>query len=131
MTGFMLDTDISSYIIKRRPATLAEKFEKHAETLSVSVITAAELRFGAEKAGRPKLAELVEAYLERLAILDWTNEVTSHYARIRTELERRGKPIGNMDLLIAAHAVSQHMTVVTNNIKHFSSVPGLKVELWS
>jgi tRNA(fMet)-specific endonuclease VapC len=131
MTGFMLDTDISSYIIKRRPAALAEKFEKHAETLSVSVITAAELRFGAEKADRPKLAELVEAYLERLAILDWTNEVTSHYARIRSELERRGRPIGNMDLLIAAHAVSQRMTVVTNNIKHFSSVPGLKVEVWS
>jgi tRNA(fMet)-specific endonuclease VapC len=131
MTGFMLDTDISSYIIKRRPATLVEKFEKHAESLNVSVITAAELRFGAEKAGRPKLAELVEAYLERVAILDWTNEVTSHYARIRTELERAGKPIGNMDLLIAAHAVSQRMTLVTNNIRHFSSVPGLNVEVWS
>jgi tRNA(fMet)-specific endonuclease VapC len=131
MTGFMLDTDISSYIIKRRPATLVERFEKHAETLSVSVMTAAELRFGAEKAGQPKLAELVEAYLERLAILDWTNEVTGHYARIRTELERSGKPIGNMDLLIASHAVSQGMTLVTNNLKHFSSVPGLKVEVWS
>jgi len=131
MTGFMLDTDISSYIIKRRPATLVEKFEKHAETLSVSVMTAAELRFGAEKAGRPKLTELVEAYLERLAILDWTNDVTSHYARIRSELERSGKAIGNMDLLIASHAVSQGMTVVTNNLKHFSSVPGLKVEVWS
>jgi tRNA(fMet)-specific endonuclease VapC len=131
MTGFMLDTDISSYIIKRRPATLAEKFEKHAESLNVSVITAAELRFGAEKAGRPKLAELVEAYLERVAILDWTNEVTSHYARIRAELERAGKPIGNMDLLIASHAVSDQMTLVTNNIKHFSSVVGLKVEVWS
>jgi tRNA(fMet)-specific endonuclease VapC len=127
----MLDTDISSYIIKRRPATLAEKFEKLAETLSVSVITAAELRFGAEKAARPKLVELVEAYLERLAILDWTNEVTSRYAWICTELERRGKPIGNMDLLISSHAVSLDMTVVTNNIKHFSSVPGLKVEVWS
>jgi tRNA(fMet)-specific endonuclease VapC len=131
MTGFMLDTDISSYIIKRRPATLVEKFEKYAETLNVSVITAAELRFGVEKAGRPKLAELVEAFLERLAILDWTNEVTSHYARIRSELERSGKPIGNMDLLIASHAVSQGMTLVTNNIRHFSSVPGLKVEVWS
>jgi tRNA(fMet)-specific endonuclease VapC len=127
----MLDTDISSYIIKRRPATLVEKFEKHAETLNVSVITAAELRFGAEKAGRPKLAELVEAYLERLAILDWTNEVTGHYARIRAELERSGRPIGNMDLLIASHAVSQGMTLVTNNLKHFSSVPGLRVEVWS
>jgi tRNA(fMet)-specific endonuclease VapC len=131
MTGFMLDTDISSYIIKRRPATLLERFEKHAETLSVSVMTAAELRFGAEKAGRPKLAELVEAYLERLAILDWTNEVTSHYAQIRSELERSGKPIGNMDLLIASHAVSQRMVLVTNNLKHFSSVPGLTVEVWS
>jgi tRNA(fMet)-specific endonuclease VapC len=131
MTGFMLDTDISSYIIKRRPATLVEKFEKYAETLNVSVITAAELRFGAEKAGRPKLTELVEAFLERLAILDWTNDVTIHYARIRSQLERSGKPIGNMDLLIAAHAVSQGMTLVTNNIKHFSSVAGLKVEVWS
>ena len=131
MTGFMLDTDIFSYIIKRRPATLVEKFEKHAETLCVSVITAAELRFGAEKAGRPQLAELVEAYLERLAILDWTNEVSGHYARIRALLERAGKPIGNMDLLIPSHAVAQRMTLVTNNLKHFSNVPDLKVELWS
>jgi tRNA(fMet)-specific endonuclease VapC len=130
MTGFMLDTDISSYIIKRRPATLVDKFEQHAETLNVSVITAAELRFGAEKAARPKLIELVEAYLERLAILDWSDEVTHHYARIRTELENAGKPIGNLDLLIASHAISQGMTLVTNNLKHFSNVPGLKVELW-
>jgi tRNA(fMet)-specific endonuclease VapC len=131
MTGFMLDTDISSYIIKRRPAMLLERLEKQAESLSVSVMTAAELRFGAEKAGRPKLAELVEAYLERLAILDWTNEVSGHHARIRSELERSGKPIGNMDLLIASHAVSQRMILVTNNLKHFSSVPGLTVEVWS
>jgi len=130
MTGFMLDTDISSYIIKRRPATLLERFEKQAETLSVSVMTAAELRFGAEKAGRPNLVELVEAYLERLAILDWTNEVSGHYGRIRSELERSGKPIGNMDLLIAAHAVSQRIILVTNKFKHFSNVPGLKVEVW-
>jgi tRNA(fMet)-specific endonuclease VapC len=126
----MLDTDISSYIIKRRPVTLVERFERHAETLSVSVMTAAELRFGAEKAGRARLSELVEAYLERLAILDWTNEVSGHYARIRAELERSGKPIGNMDLLIASHAVSQRMTLVTNNLKHFSNVPGLKIEVW-
>jgi tRNA(fMet)-specific endonuclease VapC len=92
----------------------------------VSVITAVELRFGAEKAARPKLTELVEAYLDRLAILDWTNEVTHHYARIRSELERSGKPIGNMDLLIASHAVSQGMTVVTNNLKHFSKCPTSK-----
>ena len=130
MTGFMLDTDISSYIIKRRPAALFEKFEKYAATLNVSVITAAKLRFGAVKAARPQLTELVEEYLTRLAILDWTDDVTRHYARIRSELERSGRPIGNMDLLIAAHAASQEMTVVTNNLKHFSRVPGLKVEVW-
>ena len=131
MSGFMLDTDISSYIIRQRPATLVEKFERHGETLNVSVITAAELRFGAEKAARPKLTELVEAYLERLSILDWTDEVTHHYARLRAKLEHAGRPIGNMDILIASHAVSHGMTVVTNNLKHFSSVPGLKVQLWS
>jgi tRNA(fMet)-specific endonuclease VapC len=120
-----------SPIIKRRPATLVERFEKHSESLSVSVMTAAELRFGAAKAGWPKLAELVESYLERLAILDWTNEVTGHYARIRSELERSGKPIGNMDLPIASHAVSQRMVLVTNHLKHFSNVPGLKAEVWS
>jgi tRNA(fMet)-specific endonuclease VapC len=130
MTGFMLDTDISSYIIKRRPAALAEKFQKHADSLCVSVMTAAELRFGAEKAGRPQLVELVEGFLERLAILDWTDAVCAHYARIRSALEQAGKPIGNMDLLIAAHAVSQRMTLVTNNLRHFAHVPGLKSEVW-
>lgn len=130
MTGFMLDTDISSYIIRRRPAELAEKFSKHADTLCVSVITAAELRFGAEKAGRASLVELVEGFLERLAILDWTDNVCGHYARIRAALERQGKPIGGMDLLIAAHAVSLRMTLVTNNLRHFSHVPGLKTEVW-
>lgn len=94
-------------------------------------MTAAELRFGAEKAGRPKLVELVEAYLDRLAILDWTNEVSSYYARIRSQLERSGRPIGNMDLLIASHAVCQGSTLVTNNLKHFSSVSGLMLEVWS
>jgi tRNA(fMet)-specific endonuclease VapC len=108
----MLDTDISSYIIRRRSRTLIERFEWHAYSLSVSVMTAAELRFGAEKAGRPKLVELVEAYLDRLAILDWTNEVSGYYARIRSQLKRSGGPIGNMDLHIALRAVSQGSTLI-------------------
>ena len=131
MTGFMLDTDISSYIIKRRPATLVEKFEKHGETAQRVRDYGCGVAFWRSEGARPKLVELVEAYLDRLAILDWTNEVSHHYARIRSELERSGKPIGDMDLLIASHAVSQGMIVVTNNLKHFSNVPGLKVEMWS
>jgi tRNA(fMet)-specific endonuclease VapC len=131
MSEIMLDTDISSYIIRRRPAALLDKFQKHADSLCVSVITAAELRFGAEKAGRAQLTDLVEGYLERVAILDWTAGVCAHYARIRAALERAGKPIGNLDLMIASHAVSLRATLVTNNIRHFSMVPGLKVEAWA
>ena len=130
MSLLMLDTDISSYIIKKRPVSLLERFEKHAERLCVSVITAAELQFGAEKAGRPSLSSLVQEFLERLAVLDWTQDVVTHYAKIRSFLEKNGKPIGNMNLLIASHAVSEGYTVVTNNVKHFSQVPGLKVEVW-
>jgi len=102
MTLLMLDTDISSYVIRRRPASVAERFEHYASELCVSVVTAAELRFGAERAARPELVKLVEAYLARLAILDWTDAVTFHYARIRAALERAGKPIGNLDLMIAS-----------------------------
>jgi tRNA(fMet)-specific endonuclease VapC len=130
MSLLMLDTDISSYIIKRRPESLVNRFETHAEQLCVSVITAAELRFGAEKAKRPQLTELVEAFLDRLAILDWTNSATHHYARLRWALEQAGTPIGNMDLLIASHAISERSMLVTNNLKHFSRVPGLNLEEW-
>ena len=131
MNLLMLDTDISSYVIRRRPPSIAERFARHAEQLCVSVMTAAELRFGAAKAGRPELASLIEAYLARLTILEWGDSVTFHYARIRTELERLGTPIGNMDLLIACHAVAEQATLVTNNVKHFSAVPGLKIEQWT
>jgi tRNA(fMet)-specific endonuclease VapC len=131
VTLLMLDTDVSSYIIKRRPQSLLGRFERHAEELCVSVITAAELRFGAAKVGRPALTDLVEAFLERLSILDWTDAVTHHYARLRAALEQAGTPIGNMDLLIAAHAMAEGSVILTNNTKHFSRVPGLKVEVWT
>jgi tRNA(fMet)-specific endonuclease VapC len=75
MSLLMLDTDIPSYIIKKRPAALLERFENHAERLCVSVITAAGLQFGAEKAGRPALISLVQEFLERVAVLDWTQSV--------------------------------------------------------
>jgi len=131
VTLLMLDTDISSYVIRRRPPVIAERFERHAEQLCVSVMTAAELRFGTVKAGRADLARLVEAYLARVTILDWPESATLHYARIRAKLESRGTPIGNMDLLIACHAVAEQATLVTNNLRHFAGVPELKVEQWS
>lgn len=126
----MLDTDMCSYVIRQKPESLLPRFEQHADELCVSVITAAELRFGAVKAGRPKLAQTVETFLERLSILDWNNAVTFHYAKIRSVLEKAGKPIGNMDLLIVAHAISEGAALVTNNRKHFSEVEGLSLQEW-
>jgi len=127
----MLDTDISSYVIRHRPPTIAQQFARYSEQLCVSVMTAAELRFGAFRAGRTELSSLVEAYLARVTILDWPDSATFHYARVRTTLERLGTPIGNMDLLIACHALVEQATLVTNNLKHFAPVPGLKVEQWN
>ena len=127
----MLDTDISSYVIRHRPPTIARQFDRYAEQLCVSVMTAAELRFGAFRTGRTELSSLVEAYLARVTILDWPDSATFHYARVRTTLQRLGTPIGNMDLLIACHALVEQATLVTNNLKHFAPVPGLKVEQWN
>lgn len=131
MTLLMLDTGISSYVIRRRPPTIAQQFERYAAQLCVSVMTAAELRFGAFKAGRAELSSLVEAYLARVTILDWPESATFHYARVRATLERPGTPIGNMDLLIACHALAEQATLLTNNLKHFAPVPDLNVEQWN
>src|SRR5258708_34130972 len=106
MTLLMLDTDISSYVIRRRPASIAERFEHYASELCVSVVTAAELRFGAEKAARPERVKLVAAYLARLAILDSTGAVTFHYARIRAAPARAAKPIGKLELMTPSQAVA-------------------------
>jgi tRNA(fMet)-specific endonuclease VapC len=131
VTLLMLDTDVSSYVIRRRPAAIAERFQQHAQQLCVSVMTAAELRFGAVKAGRADLTALVEAYLARVTILEWPDSATFLYARIRTKAGSSGIPIGNMDLLIASHALAEQATLVTNNLSRFARVPDLRVEQWS
>ena len=120
--SYMLDTDTCSHVIRRRPAEAAGRFARHAEDLCVSVMTAAELRFGAEKAGRASLA--------RLDVCDWGSDASRQYARIRADLGRRGTPIGNMDLLIAAHAVERGAVLVMSNVKHFGMVPGIRLETW-
>ena len=130
MSLTLLDTDVASYIIKRRPAAVLPRFEQSASGLCVSVITAAELRFGVAKRGGSALEKLVEDFLSRLTILDWTDAETWHYAMLRKTVEAKGTPVAAMDLLIAAHAVSRKATLVTNNRRHFSVVPGLKLEVW-
>ncbi len=133
MKRYMLDTDISSYIIRNRPQSVRERFSKlDSDQLCISAITQAELAYGVKAAGAAKTLRLdVEDYVRRLAVLEWGGAAAEHYADIRVKLEAAGTPIGSMDLMIAAHARSIGAVVVTNNEKHFRRVGGLTVENWA
>ncbi len=127
-----LDTNICSYILRRRPADMVERFARlDREQLWLSAIVAAELRFGAAKLGAPRFAAAVEAWLAGFDVRPWPLDATHHYAQTSAALERAGMPIGGMDLLIAAHAMAEDSVVITNNAREFHRVPGLAVEEWA
>ena len=96
----------------------------------MSAIVASEMRYGIRKKGSPRLSYLVENTLSRIAILPYDDAASQSYSVIRTALERQGKSIGLADLLIAAHALSLGLTIVTNNTREFSRVEGLTIENW-
>lgn len=94
-------------------------------------MTYAELVYGVRRSSSQRVNQaVIDAFISHLDVLDWTKAAADHYGDIRALLEAKGCPIGNMDLLIAAHARSLDATVVTNNVKHFRRVPRLKVERW-
>ncbi len=127
-----LDTNICSYILRRHPPEMIGRFATlDREQLWLSTIVAAELRFGAAKLGAPRFAAAVEAWLAGFDVRPWPLQATHHYAQIRAALERAGKPIGGMDLMIAAHAMAEDSVVITNNAREFHRVPGLAVEEWA
>lgn len=127
-----LDTNICSYILRRHPASMIERFAAlDRGALWLSAIVAAELRFGAAKLGVPRFQAAVEAWLASFDVRPWPLDATQHYAQIRAALERTGTPIGGMDLMIAAHALAEDSVVVTNNAREFHRVPGLAVEEWA
>lgn len=127
-----LDTNICSYILRRHPAEMIERFATlDRSQLWLSAIVAAELRFGAAKLAAPRFSAAVEAWLVGFDVRAWPLEATHHYAQIRSALERQGKPVGGMDLMIAAHALAEDSVVITNNAREFHRVPGLAVEEWS
>ncbi len=101
------------------------------ESIHISSITQAELIFGAEKSERrsANVAKLSD-FLAHLTVLPWDSEAALQYGKLRTQLERAGTPIGNMDMLIAAHVLSLRAKLVTNNTKHFEKIPRLKLENW-
>jgi tRNA(fMet)-specific endonuclease VapC len=130
---YLLDSNICIYLIRRKSKALIERLASHSTTdLAVSQITVAELRFGAEKSSAPKQNhQALEEFLLPLQVLDFDGPAATTYGIVRRKLEADGTPIGPLDNLIAAHAISQDLTLVTQNVKEFKRVPGLKVEDWT
>lgn len=127
-----LDTNICSYILRRHPQGMIERFAAlDREQLWLSAIVAAELRFGAAKLGAPRFQAAVEAWLAGFDVRPWPVDAAAQYAQVRAALERAGKPIGGMDLMIAAHALAEDSVLITNNAREFHRVPGLAVEEWA
>ncbi|NKB71738.1 MAG: PIN domain-containing protein [Candidatus Latescibacteria bacterium] len=130
--SYLLDTDICIYIINRRPAEVIRKFKQlDVGEIGLSAISVSELRYGVAKSEkRPQNTQRLEEFLAPFEILPYDETVASTYGEIRAELERRGEPIGSLDLFIAAHALSRELTLVTNNEREFRRVGGLRVENW-
>lgn len=129
----LLDTNTCIYLIRQRSPKALERFERlEVGEVGVSVITVSELRCGAKKSARPEQnQEALEKFLLPLELVTFGLEATVSYGRIRAILEKQGTPIGPLDTLIAAHALSLGTTLVTNNTREFERVPGLRTEDWT
>jgi tRNA(fMet)-specific endonuclease VapC len=128
---YMLDTNICIRVLRDRPATVRARFNAEAEGLSISTITLGELLYGAARSARPtEMRREVERFAARLEVLALDSDAVAHFADIRTDLEGRGTTIGPYDLLIAGHARSRGLIVVTGNLREFQQVDGLRAEDW-
>ncbi|RZS88437.1 tRNA(fMet)-specific endonuclease VapC [Phyllobacterium myrsinacearum] len=127
---YMLDTNTISNLLRNQNDRLTDKVRQQSKTVCTSILVAAELRYGVDKKGSSRLRAIIEELLAIIDILPFESPADTHYARIRTELEATGKPIGPNDLLIAAHACATGTVLVTDNVKEFSRVPGLQIENW-
>ena len=131
MLKYLLDTNIVIYVIKRRPLEVLEIFNRHQGRMAISSITLSELVHGAEKSSDvSRNMAVVEDFVSRLAVLAYDDKAAWQYGNIRATLEKVGQPIGVNDLHIAAHARSNGLTLVTNNLREFERVPGLLLENW-
>lgn len=130
---YMLDTNICIYAIKRRPEAVIRKFLEHdPDELCISAITYAELMHGVEKSqAREKNWIALTLFLSPITVLAFNGIAAEEYGRVRAELEKKGAPIGPMDMLIAGHARAEGLILVTNNTREFERVEGLTVEDWA
>lgn len=130
---YLLDTNICIFIINHQPPLVRARFERvPVGEIGISSVTLSELHYGAAKSGRPtKNMKALRKFLLPLDVLAYDEHAAERYGQLRASLERAGTPIGPMDLMIAAHALSARFTVVTSNRREFDRVPGLVTEDWS
>ena len=130
--NFLLDTNICIYIIKQKPPEVLQRFNTYqVGDIGISSITVAELEFGVQKSQFPaKNQQALTQFLLPLKIVDFDHSAAIIYGNIRAILEKQGTPIGSLDTLIAAHALSLQTTLITNNVKEFSRVPNLPLDNW-
>ncbi|MGA9668317.1 MAG: PIN domain-containing protein [Terracidiphilus sp.] len=133
MAVYMLDTDISSYVMKRSNAAVLTRLQRvPVGDISISVITKSELMYGVEVSPRRMQDQAaLDAYLRHVEVLEYSDEAALHYAQIRAALKNSGTMIGANDLFIAAHARCLGLTLVTNNTREFGRASGLKIENWT
>ena len=132
MSTFMLDTDTCAFILRKSSPALMQRIQAvPLQQQCMSVVTLAELLYGVQVSSKKKAnREAVDLLARHVEVLQWTPEAAEHYADIRAELKKKGQQLGANDLLIAAHARSMGAVIVTNNVKDFGRVKGLKFENW-
>lgn len=131
MLRYSLDTNLCIRVLRDRPQGLRERFNANADALSISDIVLYELLYGAERsADPPRIRKDVERFAQRLTVIPFDSDAAAHTAEIRASLQREGCVIGPYDLMIAGHARSRGLVVVTGNLKEFQRVDGLRSEDW-
>ena len=131
MLTYMLDTNICIRVMKDYPTNLLEKFNELAEQLCISSITLGELHYGAEKSARcADNLTAIEHFVARLDVLGFGAKAAAHCGQLRAELERAGTPCGPHDMQIGGHARSEGLIVVSNNMRKFGRMPGVRAENW-
>ena len=131
MIKYMLDTNILIYTIKNRPKKVREAFKKYSDYLSMSSVTLGELIYGAERSAQvTRNLQDIDGLAARMDVLPFDDHAATHFGQVRAELAKKGKPIGPYDSRIAGHARALGLILVTNNMREFKRVPGLRVENW-
>jgi tRNA(fMet)-specific endonuclease VapC len=131
MSRYMLDADTVSYALRGQGRVGETLLVHRPSDLFISSVTLAELEFGVEAKRSPKLRRAVRAFVSDVQVAPFDESAAQRFGAVAASLARRGRPIGAFDTLVAAHALSLGLTVVTNNTKHFKQVTGLKVENWA